>query len=121
MDTIVIALGISYIAIGLLVYKIIRLEARIKTMDKEHRKVVADAGMALTETIKVAFDNLKQINQKHERLSAIVKDNKEKIQNIMVGRRPSGNMGKIDNITRLRAAIADARNPEAQIKEDDNE
>lgn len=89
---------------------------RIKEMDKEHRKLVADAGMAITETMKVAFDNLKQLNQKHERLSVIVKDNKEKIQNIMVGSRPN-KTGKIDKVARFRAAV-DAAKEDQKILDD---
>lgn len=39
-------------------------------MDKEHRKMIADAGMALTNTLKVAFDNLKRNNAEHNKINS---------------------------------------------------
>ena len=115
-ELITVLVVVSFITICYLLYKITKLQMRIKEMDKEHRKLVADAGMAITETMKVAFDNLKQLNQKHERLSVIVKDNKEKIQNIMVGSRPN-KTGKIDKVARFRAAV-DAAKEDQKILDD---
>ncbi len=109
MDATTIALIISYIIITLLVYKVIKLEIKLKTIDAEHRKMVADAGIALTDTLKVAFDNMKKINQKYERLSAIVKDVREKMQNIVVGGRPNNQLSKLDKIARFRAAVHAAK------------
>ena len=78
-------------------------------MDKEHRKMITDAGVALTDTLKIAFDNLKQLNKKLDKIGAITKDNKERIQNIMVGNRPN-TTSRIDRIARFRAAVDNARN-----------
>lgn len=121
MNELIIASILSFIILGYLIYKVIILQKQIVQFDKEHRKLIADAGLALTETIKVAFDNIKQINQKHERLSTIVKDNKEKIQNIMVGSRSNNRNTKIDKINRLRAAIDAAKKNQEPFNELENE
>jgi hypothetical protein len=123
-EFVIAALVLNFVGLVILSYKTWQANKRIQQIDQEHRKLIADAGIALTETIKIAFDNIKQINQKHERLSAIVKDNKEKIQNIMVGSRPNPKMGRIDKIARFRAAVDATRKREELIdkaEEDDNE
>lgn len=119
MDIMILSLVVAYIALFALVYRVIWLEKRMKTLDKEHRKMVSDAGMALTETLKVAFDSLKQLNQKHEKLSSIVKDNKEKIQNIIIGNR-TNNQSRFEKISRLRKAVSDAKTNHEAAEDTEN-
>jgi len=112
---------LSFIIICFLLYKTLKLQRQIEEMDKEHRRLIADAGTALTQTIKIAFDTIKNINQKHERLSVIVKDSKEKIQNIMIGKRPDGNGGKMEKIARLKAAVDIARKNQKSLDDTEEE
>lgn len=62
-----IAFFILFVACGYLVYQYGRLERVIKEQNKIQKKELVDAGNAITETLKIAFDNLKKLSNKQDK------------------------------------------------------
>ena len=52
-----------------LIYKGVELHKKLINLDKEHKKQLAEAGNAITDTLKVAFDNLKRNNSEHNKIN----------------------------------------------------
>lgn len=46
-----------------------RLRKQIQSQDISHKKALAEAGNAITDTLKIAFDNIKQHNVKLDKLN----------------------------------------------------
>lgn len=73
-----------FIIAGLFHYKIIQLEKKLNESNAKRAKDLVDAGQALTDALKKAFDNIKTLNQKHERLSRSVKEIETRVQGYMI-------------------------------------
>lgn len=70
METsIYIALFVLFVICGYLLYQHVQLERRVKEQDKAHKKALADAGSAITDTLKIAFDNLKKNSSEHNKVN----------------------------------------------------
>ena len=65
---------ILFTLLGLSIYEIFRLKNQLRKQSEDQKRLLADAGNAITDTLRTAFDNLKNINQKHERLNKSVKE-----------------------------------------------
>jgi hypothetical protein len=53
-----------------LIYKAIDLQKQLNKLDKDHKKQLVDAGNAITDTLKVAFDNLKRNSSEHNKINS---------------------------------------------------
>jgi len=73
---------VLFVMAGYFQYQIVQLERKQKENNSKRAKELSDAGKAITETLRTAFDNIKVINQKHERLNKSVKDLKVRLQNL---------------------------------------
>lgn len=73
METsIYIAFFVLFVICGFLLYQHVQLERRINEVDeqnKANKKALSDAGNAITETLRVAFDNLKRHNAEINKIS----------------------------------------------------
>lgn len=55
-----LALLSLYALCGYLIHRIIKLNRKINEQDLAHKKALAEAGNAITDTLRVAFDNIKR-------------------------------------------------------------
>ena len=69
MTFIYVALFLLYGVSGYLFYINHRLKKQIQSQDISHKKALAEAGNAITDTLKIAFDNIKQHNVKLDKLN----------------------------------------------------
>jgi len=74
-----------YIVIGYLIHQNIKLKRLLKKQELLGKKSLDEAGQALTNTLKIAFDNIKRLSQKTDKMSSTLKDHTEKIHSIMLG------------------------------------
>lgn len=91
-----------------------------KKLDKrlnDQRRAINDGGKALTDTLRVAFDNMKQMTQKQSRMENSIKTINEKIQSIMFGKKAK----EADQFARFRAAVESAKKQSSQMEENENE
>jgi hypothetical protein len=77
-------LFLLYFIVGYLIYQNIKLRRLIKRQELLGKKALDEAGQALTGTLKVAFDNIKRLMQKTDKISSTLKDHTEKIHSIMI-------------------------------------
>lgn len=83
MDTaIYFFIFVLFVVSGFFQYKIIQLEKNLNEANKKRAKELSDTGKAITETLRTAFDNLKILNQKHERLNKNVKELEVRFHNL---------------------------------------
>jgi Fic family protein len=73
---------VLFVMAGYFHYRIIQLERKIKENNSKRAKELSDAGKAITETLRSAFDNIKVLNQKHERLNKNVKELETRFQSL---------------------------------------
>lgn len=69
MTFLYVALFLLYGVSGYLFYINHKLKKQIKSQDTSHKKALAEAGNAITDTLKIAFDNIKQHNAKLDKLN----------------------------------------------------
>ena len=69
MTFLYVALFLLYGVSGYLFYINHKLKKQIKSQDISHKKALAEAGNAITDTLKIAFDNIKQHNVKLDKLN----------------------------------------------------
>jgi hypothetical protein len=70
-----------FLLIGYLQYSIVKLKKETKENNAKRIKEFLDTGKAVTETLQAAFDNIKIVNQKHERLNKNFKELEGKFYN----------------------------------------
>jgi hypothetical protein len=63
-----VALFLLYGVAGYLLYRNVRLKRQLKEQDISHKRALAEAGNAIADTLKVAFENIKQHNAKINKL-----------------------------------------------------
>lgn len=68
---------------GYLLYQNKILKDKIDQNDAKRNKEFSDAGRAITDALRTAFENIKTVNQKQERLSRNLKDLDTRLQSIM--------------------------------------
>lgn len=68
---------------GYLLYQNKNLKDKINQIDYKRNKEFSDAGRAITDALRTAFENIKTVNQKQERLSKNLKDMDIRLQSIM--------------------------------------
>jgi ribosomal 50S subunit-associated protein YjgA (DUF615 family) len=69
MITVYVILFLLLGLVSYLFYSNNKLNKLIKTQDVAHKKALAEAGNAITDTLKIAFDNIKQHNVKLDKLN----------------------------------------------------
>lgn len=69
MTFLYVTLFLLYGLVGYLFYINHRLNKQIQSQDISHKKALAEAGNAITDTLKIAFDNIKQHNVKLDKLN----------------------------------------------------
>lgn len=71
MDIIVYILVLLLIGLdAYLIRKTYTLEKKLNEKSTEHQKRLSDAGDAITDTLRVAFDNLKRNSNDHQKINA---------------------------------------------------
>ena len=68
--------------IGYLMYKISKLNQTIANDNENHKKALAEAGNAITETLRVAFDNLKRNNAEHGKINTKLNEHSSRIHRL---------------------------------------
>ena len=69
MITVYVILFLLLGLVSYLFYSSNKLNKLIKAQDVAHKKALAEAGTAITDTLKIAFDNIKQHNVKLDKLN----------------------------------------------------
>jgi ribosomal 50S subunit-associated protein YjgA (DUF615 family) len=69
MITVYVILFLLLGLVSYLFYSNNKLNKLIKAQDVAHKKALAEAGNAITDTLKIAFDNIKQHNVKLDKLN----------------------------------------------------
>ncbi len=59
------------------------LKNKIDQNDTKRSKEFSDVGRVITDALRTAFENIKTVNQKQERLSRNLKDLETRLQSIM--------------------------------------
>jgi len=80
----IILFVILFTALILSIYEIFRLKNQFRKQNEDQKRSLAEAGSAITDTLRTAFDNIKNINQKHERLNRDVKEIDAKLQGLII-------------------------------------
>lgn len=100
-----IAFFVLFITCGYLVYQHIHLEKKIKDQEKSQKKAIADAGNAITDTLRVAFDNIKrhgsEINKlsgKHTEYQSRIHRLEQTMQQILASRGKNGTIRQREEI-----------------------
>jgi len=73
---------VLFVMAGYFQYRMVQLERNHKEKDSKRAKELSDAGKAITETLRTVFDNIKVVNQKHERLNKNVKELETRLQSL---------------------------------------
>jgi hypothetical protein len=71
---------ILFVICGYLLYQQVKLERRLNEKNKEHKKALADAGNAMVGALKIAFDNIKKLNQSQDRMKKEIKEHASRIK-----------------------------------------
>lgn len=74
--------ALSSLFVGYLVYRTVQLDRKIKEQDIAHKKALAEAGNAITETLRVAFDNLKKNSNEHGKLNSKLVEHNSRIHRL---------------------------------------
>lgn len=69
MTFLYVALFLLYGLVGYLFYLNLKIRKQIEEQNISHKKALAEAGNAITDTLKIAFDNIKQHNVKLDKLN----------------------------------------------------
>ena len=77
-----IMLFILVIANVYLILKGIALHKQLDRLDKEHKKQLTEAGNAITDTLRVAFDNLKRNNSDHNKINSKITEHNSRIHRL---------------------------------------
>lgn len=77
-----IAFFVLFVVCGYLWYKHIQLGRRLKEQDIDHKKALTDAGNAITDTLRVAFDNLKRNTGEHNKIHAKLTEHNSRIHRL---------------------------------------
>jgi len=85
---------IFFVAFCIIFYILFDLNNKIKHNNDTHRKAIIDAGAALTDALKIAFDHIKQINTRCENMRQQIGENRDKIHTIMSYQRKSEKKSK---------------------------
>jgi predicted PurR-regulated permease PerM len=75
---------ILFTLLGLSIYEIVKVKKQLLQQNENQKRSLAEAGNAITDTLRTAFDNIKNINQKHERLNKSVKEIDSRLQGIII-------------------------------------
>lgn len=59
-----------------------KIEKRIAQQDLQHKKALAEAGSAITDTLKIAFDNLKKNTADHNKLNAKLTEHNSRLHRL---------------------------------------
>lgn len=106
---------ISHVATAVVIYKIYK---KIDNKLLEQRRVSNEGGKALTDALRVAFDNIKQLNQKQTQTNNSIKTINEKIQSILFGKRAK----EAEQVARFKAVVETVKKqPLSQTEENQNE
>jgi hypothetical protein len=81
-SSIYIAFFALFVICGFLLYQHVQLERRLKEQDIAHKKALAEAGNAITDTLKVAFDNLKRNASDHSKINGKLTEQNSRIHRL---------------------------------------
>jgi cell shape-determining protein MreC len=73
---------IIFSLVGYLIHKISKLNKTISNYNENHKKSLAEAGSAITETLRVAFDNLKRNNAEHGKINTKLNEHSSRIHRL---------------------------------------
>lgn len=65
-----------------LAYKAMQLQKQLNKLDKDHKKQLAEAGNAITDTLRVAFDNLKRNTGDHNKINSKLTEHNSRIHRL---------------------------------------
>ena len=65
-----------------LIYKSYKLEKRLNTQAQDQKKQLVEAGNAITDTLKIAFDNLKRNSSDHNKINAKISEHNSRIHRL---------------------------------------
>jgi hypothetical protein len=71
-----------YAICGYLLHKQVKILRMLKEQDITHKKSLAEAGSAITETLKVAFDNLKKNSNDHNKFNTKIVEHNSRIHRV---------------------------------------
>jgi NAD-dependent DNA ligase len=80
----IILFVILFTALTLCIYEIVRLKNQLRKQNEDQKRSLAEAGNAITDTLRTAFENIKNVNQKYERLNKNVKEIDTRLQGLIV-------------------------------------
>jgi peptidoglycan hydrolase CwlO-like protein len=75
---------ILFTLLGLSIYEIFRLKNQLIKQSEDQKRSLSEAGNAITDALRTIFSNIKNINQKHERLNKNVKEIDERLQRLII-------------------------------------
>lgn len=74
--------ALSSLFVGYLVYRTVQLDRKIKEQDIAHKKALAEAGNAITDTLKIVFENLKKNSSDHGKLNSKLVEHNSRIHRL---------------------------------------
>lgn len=67
---------------GYFVYEMFKLKKMLKRHNEEQKKALTEAGNAITDTLRVAFDNLKRNSADHNKINAKLTEHNSRIHRL---------------------------------------
>jgi gamma-glutamylcysteine synthetase len=67
---------------GYFIYEMFKLNKALIKQNEDQRKALAEAGNAITDTLRVAFDNLKRNTAEHNKINAKLNEHSSRIHRI---------------------------------------
>ena len=67
---------------GYFIYEMFRLNKALLKQNEDQKKALAEAGNAITETLRVAFDNLKRNTAEHNKINAKLNEHNSRIHRL---------------------------------------
>lgn len=77
-----IAIFVLFIMCGYIMYRHVLLERKVKEQDESHRKAIVNSGNAITDTLRVAFDNLKRNASDHNKINGKITEHNSRIHRL---------------------------------------
>lgn len=83
METIIyIAFFVLFMLNGYFMYSHIKLKNVLKKQDIDHRKALVEAGNAITDTLKIVFENLKKNSSDHIKINTKLTEHSSKVHRL---------------------------------------
>lgn len=83
MDTLeTILFTVMFSVSGYFIYEMFQLNKKMTKKIEEQKKALSDAGSAISDTLRVAFDNLKRNTAEHNKINAKLNEHNSRIHRL---------------------------------------